>query len=46
MFIHTEEFKEKDAAEAAYRKVTSGSVATITKAERKRTSNRLRFYMT
>ena len=37
MFIHTEEFKDKDAAETAYRKITSGSLATITKAERKRT---------
>lgn len=37
MFIHTEEFKDKDAAEVAYRKITSGSLATITKAERKRT---------
>ena len=36
MFIHTEEFKDKDAAETAYRKITSGSLATITKAERKR----------
>lgn len=37
MFIHTEELKEKDAAETAYRKITSGSVATITKTEHKRT---------
>ena len=37
MFIHTEEFKDKDAAETAYRKITAGSLATITKAERKRT---------
>lgn len=37
MFIHTEDFKEKEAAEAAYSKITSGSLATITKAERKRT---------
>ena len=37
MFIHTEEFKEKDAAEAAYRKITSGSVATVTGSEHKRT---------
>lgn len=37
MFIHTEELKDKDAAETAYRKITSGSLATITKAERKRT---------
>lgn len=36
MFIHPEEFKDKGTAEAAYRKITSGSVATITKAERKR----------
>ncbi len=35
-FIHPEEFKDKGTAEAAYRKITSGSVATITKAERKR----------
>lgn len=37
MFIHTEEFKEKDAAEAEYRKITSGSVATVTGSEHKRT---------
>lgn len=37
MFIHTEDFKEKDAAETAYRKITSDSVATITKTEHKRT---------
>lgn len=37
MFIHTGEFKDKETAEAAYRKITSGSVATITKVERKRT---------
>lgn len=36
MFIHPEEFKDKGTAEAAYREITSGSVATITKAERKR----------
>ena len=37
MFIHPEEFKDKGTAEAAYRKITSESVATITKVERKRT---------
>lgn len=37
MFIHTGEFKDKETAEAAYRKITSGSVAIITKVERKRT---------
>ncbi|WP_370795111.1 type IA DNA topoisomerase [Bacteroides stercorirosoris] len=37
MFIHTEDFKEKETAEAAYQKITSGSVAAITKVERKRT---------
>ena len=36
-FIHPEEFKEKGTAEAAYRKISSESVATVTKAERKRT---------
>ena len=36
-FIHTEDFKEKDMAEAAYRRITSDSVVTINKAERKRT---------
>lgn len=36
-FIHPEEFRDKDAAEAAYRKITSASVAAVTKAERKRT---------
>ena len=36
-FIHPEEFKEKGTAEAAYRKITSASVAAVTKAERKRT---------
>ena len=35
-FIHTEEFKNKETAETAYRKITSGSVATMTKVERKR----------
>ena len=37
IFFHTEEFKDKETAEAAYRKVTSGSAAAITKVERKRT---------
>lgn len=36
-FIHPEEFKEKGTAEAAYRKITSASVAAVTKVERKRT---------
>ena len=36
-FIHLEEFKDKVTAEAAYRKITSGSIVTVTKAERKRT---------
>ncbi len=36
-FIHPEEFKDKETAEAAYRKITSGSVATVTKVKRKRT---------
>lgn len=36
-FIHSEEFKDKVTAEAAYRKITSASVASVTKAERKRT---------
>ena len=36
-FIHPEEFKEKGTAEAAYREISSESVATVTKAERKRT---------
>ena len=36
-FIHPEEFKEKGTAKAAYRKISSESVATVTKAERKRT---------
>ena len=37
-FVHPEEFKDKETAEATYRKITSGSVATVTKVERKRTS--------
>lgn len=37
MFIHAEDFKEKETAEASYKKITSGSVAAITKVERKRT---------
>lgn len=36
-FVHSEEFKNKETAEASYRKITSGSVATVTKVERKRT---------
>ena len=36
-FIHLEEFKDKVTAEAAYRKITSDSIVTVTKAERKRT---------
>lgn len=36
-FIHLKEFKDKVTAEAAYRKITSGSIVTVTKAERKRT---------
>lgn len=36
-FIHLEEFKDKVTAETAYRKITSGSIVTVTKAERKRT---------
>ena len=36
-FIHPEEFKDKETAGTAYRKITSGSVATVTKVERKRT---------
>ena len=36
-FIHPEEFKDKETAETAYRKITSGSVATINRVERKRT---------
>lgn len=36
-FIHPEEFKDKETAEAAYRKITSASVATINRVERKRT---------
>lgn len=37
-FVHPEEFKDKEIAGTAYRKITSGSVATVTKVERKRTS--------
>lgn len=37
MFIHAEEFKEKETAEAAYKRITSGSVAAITKVERRKT---------
>ena len=37
-FVHPEEFKDKETAGTAYRKITSGSVATVTKVERKRTS--------
>ena len=37
LFIHTEEFKEKETAEAAYKRITSGSVAAITKVERRKT---------
>lgn len=36
MFIHTEDFKEKSVAEAAYRKITSDSSAAITKVEQKK----------
>lgn len=35
-FIHPKEFRDKKAAEAAYRKISSESVAAVTKAERKR----------
>ena len=37
-FVHPEEFKDKETAGTAYRKITSGSVATVTKVERTRTS--------
>ena len=37
MFFHTGEFKDKGTAEAAYKQITSGSVAAITKVERKKT---------
>lgn len=37
-FVHPEEFKDKETARTAYGKITSGSVATVTKVERKRTS--------
>lgn len=36
-FIHPEEFKDKETAEAAFGKITSRSVAAVTKVERKRT---------
>ena len=36
-FVHPEEFKDKETAGTAYRKITSVSVATVTKVERKRT---------
>ena len=36
-FIHPEEFKDKETAGTAYRKITSASVATINRVERKRT---------
>ena len=36
-FVHPEEFKDKETAGTAYGKITSGSVATVTKVERKRT---------
>ena len=36
MFIHAGEFKEKETAEAAYKRITSGSVAAITKVERRK----------
>lgn len=35
-FVHPEEFKDKETAEAAYRTITSGSFATVTKVQRKR----------
>lgn len=37
LFIHPEEFKDKETAEAAFGKITSRSVAAVTKVERKRT---------
>lgn len=37
-FIHPEEFKDKETAGTAYGKIFSGSFATVTKVERKRTS--------
>lgn len=37
IFTHPEEFTDKGTAETAYGKITSDSVATVTKAERKRT---------
>ena len=36
-FVHPEEFKDKETAGTAYRKITSASVATINRVERKRT---------
>ena len=36
-FVHTVDFKKKDEAETAYRSITSDSVATINKVERRRT---------
>lgn len=36
-FGHPEEFKDKETARTTYGKITSGSVATVTKVERKRT---------
>lgn len=36
-FVHPEEFKDKETAGTTYGKITSGSVATVTKVERKRT---------
>ena len=37
MFIHAEEFKDKGTAEAAYKQITSDSLAAITRVERKKT---------
>lgn len=34
-FVHTEDFKDKGVAEAAYRRITSDSVVTINRVERK-----------
>ncbi len=34
-FVHTEDFREKNMAEAAYRRITSDSVVTINRVERK-----------
>ena len=36
-FVHPEEFKDKETAGTTYGKITSGSVATVTKVKRKRT---------